>query len=337
MRHFAFLIFPVFLLISGCDKALTGNAVDVQNPYESNINAQVYFCPQDNCESVLEAYVDYAKSSVHCAFFELNLNDLITMIAKKSYDADVKVVIDEGNYDGQIKGGGVKTAKSKQYMHNKFCIIDKYITLTGSTNPTNNGANLNNNNIIILNSKYIAENYEHEFNELWNGVYASGNNVKYNKISTNIGQIENYFCPEDCTLGDWGINKVISLVNKANNSVKVAIFSFTHEELADELVKADIKGVNVTVLVERTQRNVQKSQYSRLRDFGLNIKVDGNKYNMHHKFLVIDNKIVITGSPNFSFSGFNRNDENMLIIYNEDLALKFVNEFDRLFDEGEVV
>jgi len=167
--------------------------------------------------------------------------------------------------------------------------------------------------------------------------YASGNNVKYNKISTNIGQIENYFCPEDCTLGDWGINKVISLVNKANNSVKVAIFSFTHEELADELVKADIKGVNVTVLVERTQRNVQKSQYSRLRDFGLNIKVDGNKYNMHHKFLVIDNKIVITGSPNFSFSGFNRNDENMLIIYNEDLALKFVNEFDRLFDEGEVV
>ena len=158
MRHFAFLIFPVFLLISGCDKALTGNAVDVQNPYESNINAQVYFCPQDNCESVLEAYVDYAKSSVHCAFFELNLKDLITMIAKKSYDADVKVVIDEGNYDGQIKGGGVKTAKSKQYMHNKFCIIDKYITLTGSTNPTNNGANLNNNNIIILNSKYIAEN-----------------------------------------------------------------------------------------------------------------------------------------------------------------------------------
>jgi len=47
--------------------------------------------------------------------------------------------------------------------------------------------------------------------------------------------------------------------------------------------------------------------------------------------------VVITGSPNFSLSGFNRNDENMLIIYNEQLALGFVREFDRLFGEGEVV
>jgi phosphatidylserine/phosphatidylglycerophosphate/cardiolipin synthase-like enzyme len=52
---------------------------------------------------------------------------------------------------------------------------------------------------------------------------------------------------------------------------------------------------------------------------------------------VIDNKIVITGSPNFSFSGFNRNDENMVIIYDESLALKYFKEFERLFGEGEVV
>lgn len=336
MRHFVFLVFLVFLLVNSCDKALTGNAVSNQYPYE-NIKTQVYFCPRDDCSKIIKDVVNNTEKSAHCAFFDLDLEDLITMIAKKSHSADVKVVIDEGNYDGQIKGDGVKTAKSKQYMHNKFCVIDSNMVITGSMNPTERDSKFNNNNLIIINSKYIAENYEHEFNELWNGVYASGNNVKYDEISTNIGQIENYFCPEDCTLGDWGINKIISLVNKANNSVKVAIFSFTHEELADGLLKADIKGLNVTVLVERTQRNGQNSQYSRLRDFGLNIRVDGNKYNLHHKFIVIDNKIVITGSPNFSFSGFNRNDENMLIIYDENLAQKFVNEFDRLFDEGEVV
>jgi len=58
---------------------------------------------------------------------------------------------------------------------------------------------------------------------------------------------------------------------------------------------------------------------------------------MHHKFAIIDEKIVVFGSPNFSLSGFNRNDENMLVIYNEDLALGFVREFNRLFGEGEVV
>ena len=220
-------------------------------------------------------------------------------------------------------------------MHNKFCIIDNGLVLTGSMNPTNNGANLNNNNLIIINSKYLAENYENEFDELWNGIYASGNKVKYPKIDTNIGQIENYFCPEDCQ--EKGVNKILSLVREANKSVKVAIFSFTHEELADELVKADIKGLNVEVLVERRQRNVQNSQYERLKGFGIDIKVDGNKNNMHNKFIVIDEKIVITGSPNFSFSGYNRNDENMLIIYNRNLAQKYIKEFDRLFDKAEII
>ena len=117
----------------------------------------------------------------------------------------------------------------------------------------------------------------------------------------------------------------------------MASFSFTHEELADELVKADIKGLDVSVLVENRQRNVINSQYERLKDFGLNIKVDGNKNTMHHKFIVIDDEIVITGSPNFSWSGFNKNDENMLIIYDKELALEYRGEFDSLFEGGEVV
>ena len=107
--------------------------------------------------------------------------------------------------------------------------------------------------------------------------------------------------------------------------------------MGDELIKADIKGLDVKVLVERRQRNVGGSQYLRLRDFGLNIRVDGNKYNMHHKFIIIDDKIVITGSPNFTLSGNNRNDENMLIIFDDDLAFVYVKEFDGLFEKGEVV
>ena len=335
MKYIAFLLFFVFVLISGCDNVLTGGVVNTQELSE-NVKTEVYFCPLDDCGRIIKNIVNNAENSVHCAFFDLDLKDLIKAIAKKSHNADVKVVIDHGNYDGQIRGEGIKIAKSKQYMHNKFCIIDKGLVLTGSMNPTNNGANLNNNNLIIINSKYIAENYENEFNELWNGVYASGDNVKYKRISSGKTIIENYFCPEDCR-EEGGINKIISLVMKANESVKVAIFSFTHEELADELVKADINRVNVTILVERRQRNVQKSQYKRLRDFGVSIKVDGNKNNMHHKFVIIDNSIVITGSPNYSWSGNNRNDENMLVIYDKRLAQKYTAEFNRLFDEGEVI
>jgi len=336
MKHIIFLFFLGLLSIVGCS-SLTGNVSNQEKVYENDVKVQAYFCPQNDCDDVIKNAVDNADSSVHCAFWDLDLEDLIKTFGEKSYSADVKLVVDNRNYDGQIKGGGVKVAKSGSYMHNKFCVIDNNRVITGSMNPTNNGANLNNNNLIIIDSEYIASNYEDEFQELWDGVYASGDNIKFNEINTNVGVIENYFCPEDCKSGNGGINKILNLVRNAEKSVKIASFSFTHEELGDELLKADIKGLDVEVLVERRQRNAQGSQYTRLKDFGVNIRVDGNKNNMHHKFIVIDDNIVVFGSPNFSLSGFNRNDENMLIIYNENLALGFVKEFDRLFGEGEKV
>ena len=334
--HLGFVIL-LFAIINGCDNNATGNIAH-ETINENDIKLSAYFCPQHDCESAIIGSINNAEKSVHCAFYDIDLKDLIDAIEKKSNSADVKIIIDTENYDGQVKGDGIKIAKTNAKMHNKFCVIDGNIVLTGSTNPTNNGVNKNNNNLVIISSDYIAENYEDEFYELWNGIYSSGNNVKYNKIHAPIGQIENYFCPEDCALeNNGGLYRIIELIRNAESSVKIASFSFTHEELADELLKVDIKGIEVSVLMERRQRNVQNSQYARLKGFDLNIRVDGNKNNMHHKFIVIDGKIVITGSPNFSFSGFNRNDENMLIIFNEQLALGFAQEFDKLFLEGEVV
>ena len=129
----------------------------------------------------------------------------------------------------------------------------------------------------------------------------------------------------------------MELARNARESVKIAAFSFTHEGLADELIKADLRGINVSVLMESKQRNVQNSQYKRLKDFGISIRVDGNKYNMHNKFVVIDGSIVVTGSPNYSSGGNDINDENMLIIHNKKLASMFTKEFNELFDDGIVV
>ena len=189
----------------------------------------------------------------------------------------------------------------------------------------------------VLNQLYLAPAQKMRRSELAErvGLSPSGITRLLNPLE-KIGLVENYFCPEDCDFeNQGGIYRILDLIREAEVSVKVASFSFTHEDLADELLKADIMGVDVDVIVERRQRNVQGSQYTRLKDFGVNIKVDGNKNNMHHKFAIIDEKIVVFGSPNFSLSGFNRNDENMLVIYNENLALGFVREFDRLFGLGE--
>lgn len=335
-----YFILTVFLLVlNSCDttKDTTGENV----PNETNVDPIIIFCPQDSCEKNLIALINYSNSSVHCAFYDLRLEKVIDILASKSHDVDVKIVMETDNYDGQIKGPGIILDDSKPYMHHKFCIIDNSVVWTGSFNPTVRGSFHNNNNVVVFYSKYLAENYESKFNELWNKDFRQ--KVKHPVIYLNSKKIENYFCPEDCQLEQssygevGGIYKIINLIEKANKSVHVASFSFTHEELADELIRADIRGLKVEVLTEKRQRNTGNSQYERLRDFGVNIRVDNNNYTMHHKFIIIDGKIVATGSPNHTLSGNNRNDENMIIIYDEKIALKYRNEFNRLYDESTVV
>jgi len=335
----AFLLFLILgmIFLNGCVPKITGKIVE-DIPKETAKMPQIYFCPKDDCGKVFESNINSANYSVYCAFYDLDLKNIITSLSRKSKTADVKLVMDSSNYEEQIKGGGVKLDNNEQLMHNKFCVIDGSVVITGSFNPTDNDNNYNNNNILVVYSSKLAENYENEFNELWNNKFGKGNKVKYPALYINDIKIENYFCPEDCSLElsstidkDGGLYKIIGLIRNAKESVKVASFTFTHEAIADELIKAQARGVNVTILTENRQRNVMGSQYKRVKDFGLDIRLDSNKYTMHHKFIIIDGKIVITGSPNFTLGGFNKNDENFLIIYDEDLALEYVEEFDSLW------
>ena len=55
---------------------------------------------------------------------------------------------------------------------------------------------------------------------------------------------------------------------------------------------------------------------------------------MHHKVIIIDEKIVITGSYNFSRSAEERNDENVLIIHNAEVAEKYFAEFERVLTKA---
>ena len=57
---------------------------------------------------------------------------------------------------------------------------------------------------------------------------------------------------------------------------------------------------------------------------------------LHHKFAVIDNKTVITGSFNWSPSAAHTNDETLLVIHSPQLAQHFTREMDRLWDNAEL-
>lgn len=311
----------VIVAISGDFESIVGNII-LEEPLiveETNLPTEVYFCPNDNCEQILIDLIDSSENRVHCALYDLDLDNLINKLKEKN----ALLVIDQRNLDKLEDLDYVTNTRKRQLTHNKFCIIDDEIVFTGSFNPTFNGANKNKNNMLILHSKYLAENYENEFQELRNEQFGSGENVKYPIIILNEKRIENFFCPEDSCK-----DQIINTLEKAEKSIYFMTFSFTHNDIGDTLIKKDKEGIEIKGVFEK-QQNSQYSEINRLSD--LNVKFDNYKYKVHHKVFIIDEKIVITGSMNPTVSGDERNDENLIIIYDEEIAKQFIEEFNKIW------
>ena len=79
----------------------------------------------------------------------------------------------------------------------------------------------------------------------------------------------------------------------------------------------------------------QGTEYDAFMQAGLDVRRDGNPGLMHHKVIIIDRSIVITGSYNFSASAETSNDENVVIIHSADAAGRYLAEFQRIYDQAQ--
>ena len=128
---------------------------------------------------------------------------------------------------------------------------------------------------------------------------------------------------------------LIDLIEKANKSIHVMIYSFTLDDLADALIEAHQRGVDVKILVETENAYSRGSEIERLAEAGVQVALDSNPYLMHNKVMIVDGKIVVTGSYNWSWSAENRNDENLIIIVSERVAEAYENDFNGLWSSAE--
>lgn len=307
-----------------CTPNPTGNVV--HSFLQDQGNLQLYFCPQEKCEEAFIQALNSAQESLHCALFEVELESLKKVLLEKQPTIDVKIVTDN-DYLHQFNHSFVK-ADSWGLMHNKFCIIDGKKVTTGSMNPTFNDAYKNNNNLLIIESPLLAQNYEDEFQEMWKGEFKRGEAVKNPILKINDTIIQNYFCPDDLCA-----EHVKEELQKAQKSIYFMAFSFTHDGIANILLLKQLEGLDIQGVME-TRQVTEYSVFKVLEYQGMDVRKDGNKQNMHHKVFIIDDKTVVTGSFNPTAGGNERNDENVLIIHNPEIARRFVEEFWKVYGEA---
>jgi len=298
---------------------------------------RVYFTPHDPVVERMVSLIDHARERVWAAFYSFTQEEVArALLRAKGRGLDVRVIMDDASARSKFSQAHlikdripIKTDFApSDFMHNKFMVIDSFLTWTGSYNPGGTGSYRDNNNVIVISATRIAANYEDEFLEMWSGKFGKDSSGPTLNPRIPIGRVmvESYFAPEDpCA------RRLIELIRGAKRSVRFATFAFTLEPVAEALLEQSLSGIDVKGVMERGQ-NSPWCCYRIFEDAGIDIRWDQNLYYLHHKFFIIDGKIVITGSFNPTKHAGNANDENMLIIHHSGVARKYLKEFDRLWE-----
>ncbi len=300
--------FIVLLIIIFQFSGITGQQI-LTNPSEPSFNYSLYFCHHDDCLSVIQSEIGNSTIA-DCALYNFN-----ERLQKASEGKQIRLITDS-NYKGDIDFN--RKENKSTLMHNKFCILDGKRILTGSFNPSSSKSDRN--NMIVIDSKLLAKNYQAEFDEMWNGKFSGGTKTAISEIRLNQTIIENYFCPEDgCA------DQVMAEISDSRKSVYFMAYSFTHGGIANELIFASERGIQVRGFIDSSS---DRKVHELLNAQGINSTIYTAKGILHHKVFIIDSETVITGSFNPTFSGDERNDENLLIIHDKDVAAAFLGEFD---------
>jgi phosphatidylserine/phosphatidylglycerophosphate/cardiolipin synthase-like enzyme len=285
--------------------------------------------------------IDTARLSIDVAAYSISLNSVrAALIRAHDRGATVRVVMESTNMDRSdpqrlIEAGIPIIGDNRDgLMHDKFMVIDKSEVWMGSMNFTDSGTYDDNNNFMHIHSTKIAEDYSKEFNEMFvdnkfgQDVVAETPNPT---VTIDGTRLDIYFSPDDGVL-----KALVPLLESAQKSIYFLTYSFTSNQLGDIVREKAEEGLIIAGVMDEEQvKSNQGTEFDPFRQADLDVRIDGVAGLMHHKVFIIDQKIVAFGSYNFSQSAEERNDENLIIVYNPVIAQQFVEEFERVQDQAQ--
>jgi phosphatidylserine/phosphatidylglycerophosphate/cardiolipin synthase-like enzyme len=282
------------------------------------------------------ASIGVAKQSIDVAFNSLSIDNITkALIRARDRGIQVRIVMEsdylENSDPATLLEAGIPIVGDQRdgVMHNEFIIIDNFKVWTGSTNFTDTEVYKNHNSLISINSEEIAQNYTTEFEEMFlNDQFGTEVNPSTPHPSVTISgtQIEVLFSPDDIVS-----SRIITLLGEAKESIYFLASSFSLEDLGTAIRQQASAGLTVAGVIEDSGIDPEQvSEYSLFREAGLDVRLHGDPSGMNHKVIIIDGQIVILGSYDFVYSSEVTNDENLLIIHNDKVAEKFMEEFLRV-------
>lgn len=120
--------------------------------------------------------------------------------------------------------------------------------------------------------------------------------------------------------------EIIKQIDNAESYIDIAMYSFTYEPIAEAIIRAKNRGVQIRILMDKGQSQGKYSKYKFLLDNDISAIQDKHAGIMHNKIAIIDGRILFTGSYNWSKSAEERNEENLLEFIDEEEIIRIYQE-----------
>lgn len=295
-------------------------------------------------DAFLSSAIVAARESVDIALRNLNLDSITSaLVVANRRGIPVRVIAETDSMTGRsdfqvLKDAGITVVEDQQpgLMNNRFVVIDHKEVWTGSLSYDLAGVFREYNTLVRITSPEVAADFTKEFNEMFENSQFGPLVVPetpYPSVDIQGTQVEVLFSPDDIVVA-----RLTQLISEAQQNISFLAYSFSSEDLGTNIRAKATDGVTVAGVMEfdpvdPNQPNPNLNLVEELNFFrqaGLNVLLDRNPEVLNHKVMIIDGKIVILGSYDFTNRAEIDNDENVVIIHSEAVAQKFMEEFQRV-------
>lgn len=135
-----------------------------------------------------------------------------------------------------------------------------------------------------------------------------------------------YFSP-----GDTCRNVIIGQINSATSHLNICVFTISDDSITDAILTSHKRGTKIRIITDNDKSHDEGSDIEQIARAGISVKMDRTPNHMHHKFMVSDQKALITGSYNWTRSAAKFNQENIVLSKEAGLIKSYLMEFDNLW------
>lgn len=263
-------------------------------------------CRQDLRSTLLSA-IHGASHSIHLVMFGLSDRPILSALSKKIEDHVPTTIYYDTSGSPKIhhylRGASLYPIKNAGLMHQKILILDHETVFIGSANMTTSSLRMHDNLVIGFVSRSIAKFLEeHE-------PYTPG----YLKTMVGGQEIELWLLPDP---RGHVLTELRKKIRGAKSSIRIALFTFTHPGLIEEVIDAHNRGVKVSIVVDmHSGFGASKKAIEALKKADVPVALSQGVQLLHHKFIYIDEKMLISGSANWTKAAFYKNSDCIFALH----------------------